>query len=221
MLATLKRLAAKLFSAAETEAFVLETLHNDVRATVRRLEAIDPGLRALLERSYAYAVFPAVGKASAVVGGAYGKGEVFRGDKLIGYAAVVQLTLGVQLGGQTFTQVVAFESKEALDRFKRGTTAFAANASAVAVAAGAAASARFDRGAAVFVYADGGLMLEAAIGGQRLFFRPAVLGRTRKAPTPRKPRRPSRRPATSKKSARTAKKSTTGRRRTAAGRSRA
>lgn len=170
------------------EASVLETLHNDVRGTIKRLEALDPGLEPLLERTYAYAVFPAVAKATAVLGAAYGKGEIFRGEKLIGYAAVVQLTVGVQLGGQTFTEIIAFEGREALDRFKQGRTAFAATASAVAVAAGAAASARFDRGAAVFVYAEGGLMLEAAIGGQRFFFRPAVLGRTRAAPTRRKPR---------------------------------
>jgi lipid-binding SYLF domain-containing protein len=182
MLATVRRLATKLFSAAEMEASVLKTLHANVRAALSRLDAEDPGLKPLLRRAHGYAVFPAVGKATAVVGGAFGKGEVFERGSLIGYAAVAQLTIGVQLGGQTFTEIIVFESPEALERFKTGRVAFAANASAVLVMAGAAASARFDRGAAVLVFAEGGMMLEAAVGGQKFFYRPAVLGRAKAAP---------------------------------------
>src|SRR5688572_9060781 len=117
----------------------------------------------MLRDAYGYAVFPEVGKATAVVGAAFGKGEVFRGGKLIGYAAVAQLTIGIQLGGQTFSQIIAFQTKEAMDRFKAGRYALAANASAVLVKAGAAASANYERGVAVLVHSDGGMMLELAI----------------------------------------------------------
>jgi hypothetical protein len=83
----------------------------------------------------------------------------------------------VQLGGQTFSEIIAFQDKAALDRFKAGRWAFAANASAVLVKAGAAASSNYEKGAAVFVSSEGGMMLEVAIGAQKFFYRPAVLGR--------------------------------------------
>jgi len=91
-----------------------------VRATLDRLTAEDPALTGVLERAHGYAVFPSVGKATAVVGGAFGMGEVFERGELIGYAAVAQLTIGVQLGGQAFAEVIAFESRQSLDRFKGG-----------------------------------------------------------------------------------------------------
>jgi hypothetical protein len=145
----------------------------DALATLKKLQAKDPGLKRLLEKAYGYAVFPAVGKANLVVGGAFGRGEVFEKGKKIGYATISLLTIGVQIGGDTFDEVVVFESKEALERFKRGKTAFSANASAVLVKAGAASAKDFEKGAAVYVYPHGGMMLELGIGGQRFRFKPA------------------------------------------------
>jgi lipid-binding SYLF domain-containing protein len=173
----------RLESLIEKEVDVIETLHGDARSAVLRMTEDDPALKPLLARAHAYAVFPSVGKAAAVVGAAFGMGEVFQKESVIGYAAVAQLTIGVQLGGETFSQIVVFENKVALDRFKQGKTAFAANASAVLVKAGAAASARYERGVAVFVSPSGGMLLEAAVGGQKFFFRPAALGRLKKAPS--------------------------------------
>jgi hypothetical protein len=146
----------------------------------------DPGLQRVLDKAYGYVVFPAVGKAMAVVGGAFGKGEVFQGGHLVGYAALVQLTLGVQLGGQTFGEIIAFRDRAALERFKAGRTAFAANASAVLVKAGAATSNDYQSGVMVFVSSEGGMMLEAAIGAQKFIFKPAVLGRVKAAPLPKR-----------------------------------
>ena len=147
----LKQLASKFFSAVGKEDAAYEELHEESEATLDRLASRDPGLRQLLEHAHGYAVFPSVGKATAVLGGAFGKGEVFEKGKMVGYAGLAQLTLGVQLGGQTFSEVIAFQDKAALDRFKAGRWAFAANASAVLVKAGAAASSNYERGAAVFV----------------------------------------------------------------------
>jgi len=170
-------LASKIISGLEKETSILQTLDGEVRATINRLDAESPGLKAFLNSAHAYVVFPSVGKAAIVIGGAFGKGEVFQGGKLIGYAAVAQLTLGVQLGGDTFSEIIAFENKQALERFKQGKTAFAANASAVLIKAGASSTSRYEKGVAVLVHSEGGLMLEAAIGGQRFFFRAAFLGR--------------------------------------------
>ena len=183
MLSTFRRRASRLLSLAQKEESVLRTLHGETRAKLKRLEGEDAGLKDLLRRAYAYAVFPSVGKAAAVIGGAFGMGEVFRKDDLVGYAAVAQLTIGIQLGGDTFAEVIAFEDEAAFGRFTRGRWAFSANASAVAVSAGAAASANYENGAVVFVRPEGGLLLEAALGAQKLFFRPAVLGRAKQAPS--------------------------------------
>ena len=171
------QLISKAFSALKTEETVIHTLHEDVQATLERLQQEDPGLKQLLEDAHGYAVFPSVGKASLVVGGAFGKGEVFEKGKLVGYAGIGQLTLGVQVGGETFSEIIAFENEQALERFKAGKLRWAANAAAVLVKAGAASSANYEKGAAVFVYADGGMILELAIGGQKFMFKPAVLGR--------------------------------------------
>jgi hypothetical protein len=149
-----------------------ESMRKEVNATLNRLEKKDPGLKQLLQDAYGYAVFPSVGKAAVVIGGAYGKGMVFEKGKPIGYATLGQTTIGVQIGGDTFSEVVVFESKETLDRFKKGKFSFAANASAVLVKAGASATANFEKGAAAFAYSSGGMLLEAAIGGQKFKFKP-------------------------------------------------
>src|SRR5205814_8148522 len=93
--------------------------------------------------------------------------------KFIGYATITQLTLGVQIGGDTFSEVVIFESRQALDRFRQNKMAFAANASAVLVKAAAAGTADFPKGVKAMAYSRGGMLLEAAIGAQKFKFKPA------------------------------------------------
>ena len=150
-----------------------KSIEQEANATLRRLEQKDRGLKQLLSKAYGYAVFPLVGKASLVIGGSYGKGAVFERGRFIGYATIGQTTVGVQIGGDTFTEIIVFENKQAFDRMKRGQMAFAADASAVLVKAGAAAARGFGDGTRAFVYGDGGMLLEAAIGGQRFNFKPA------------------------------------------------
>jgi len=147
-------------------------LHDDVAAAQRRLCVEDPGLQDFLNNSYGYAIFPTVGKGALIAGGAYGHGEVFQQGSFVGYADISQATIGAQIGGQSFTEVIAFESQHAVNRFETGTFTFDANASAVALKSGAAASAKYSNGVAVFVEPVGGLMVEAAIGGQSFSFQP-------------------------------------------------
>src|SRR4051812_15950120 len=104
-------LLEKAAAGLKKEMEILHTVHPQVQAALRRLEDKHPGLRGFLGGARGYVVFPSIGKAAAVLGVAFGKGEVFEKRKLIGYAGIVQLTLGIQLGGETFTQIIAFESK--------------------------------------------------------------------------------------------------------------
>ena len=143
--------------------------------------------------AYGYVVFPTVGKGGMVVGGAYGSGQVYAKGAVTGTADLVKLTIGFQLGGQAFSQMVFFEDKRAYDEFTSGSFEFDAGVSAVAITAGvqakagtegatagasagpatgAQAAVKYYKGMAVFVHAKGGLMYEATVGGQKFSFKP-------------------------------------------------
>ena len=132
----------------------------------------DRGMRAWFEDSYGYAIFPNVGKGGIGVGGAYGEGLVYELGDAIGTSALTQATIGFQLGGQSYQQVIFFEDVRALEVFISGDFEFGAQASAVAATAGASADADFNRGMATFTAQNGGLMYEASLGGQKFSFRP-------------------------------------------------
>lgn len=170
---------AGLVTGAKKELSTNKVLKQEVEAILNMLEEAHPQFKQSMDQAYGYAVFPSVGRAGLVVGGAYGKGEVFEQKKLIGYAGIVQLTIGVQVGGETFDAVVLFADKDGLERFKQGKIGFAANAGAVIVKAGAEATTKYQADK-VYIFSEGGLLIEAAIGGQKFVFRPAVL--TRKQP---------------------------------------
>jgi lipid-binding SYLF domain-containing protein len=139
-------------------------------AAVKTYSAIEPGFAAFLEQSYAYAVFPNVGKGGLIAGGAYGQGAVYLKGKHVGFADLTQVTVGAQIGGQSLTEVVVFRDVDTFNRFKSGKINFAANASAVALQKGAATTAKYNEGVAVFIEPVAGLMLEAAVGGQQLTY---------------------------------------------------
>ena len=147
-------------------------LSRNVNNALAQAKVRDPSLEAFLGKAHGYAVFPAVAKGAAGVGGAYGKGEVFERGTKIGYCDLSQATIGLALGGQTYTQIITFENKAALDSFKGGDAKFAGQASAVGLKAGSGANARFRDGVHVLTVGEQGLMLEASIGGQTFTFQP-------------------------------------------------
>lgn len=148
------------------------TSEYEVAQTISRFKQRDPGLQRFFDKAYGYAVFPTVGKGAIGVGGAYGKGEVFEQGRAIGTAKMVQVTIGFQWGGQAYSELVFFEDKAALDRFKSGNLELSAQASAIAITLGASATADYEQGVAVFTMTKGGLMYEASIGGQSFSFEP-------------------------------------------------
>ena len=143
------------------------TLQSDAEAALAKAKASDPSLVPVLDKSAGYAVFPTVGKGAVGVGGAYGKGILYENGTMVGYCDLSQATVGLALGGQTYTEIIAFENAEALNRFKSGQFAFDAQATAVALKSGAGANAKFSNGSAVFTLGEAGLMYEASIGGQK------------------------------------------------------
>jgi lipid-binding SYLF domain-containing protein len=132
----------------------------------------DPSLVTVLNKSAGYAVFPSVGKGAAGVGGAYGKGVLYENGRVVGYCDLSQATIGFQLGGQAYTQIIAFETRQAVQTFKEGNFRFGAQATAVALQSGAGANAKFTEGVAVFTMDEAGLMYEASVGGQKFSYQP-------------------------------------------------
>lgn len=149
-----------------------DVLAAEVTSTLTRFRAADPTLQELLDKAVGWAVFPDVGKAGLGVGGAYGKGELFEGGRKVGFCDVTQGTVGLQIGAQTFSELVVFMRQGDLDAFKGEVYEFAANVSAIAIKEGAARSVDYSKGVVVFTIAKGGLMAEASVGGQRFSFRP-------------------------------------------------
>ena len=144
----------------------------DTGDTLSYFESNVSGLHSLIQSSAGYAVFPDVGKGGVIVGGASGTGDVYAGGARIGTAELTMGTVGAQLGGQSFQELVVFKDQAALDRFKAGEFNFAANATAVAIKPGAAATNDWHDGVQVYIHVKGGLMAEASVGGQRLKFTP-------------------------------------------------
>jgi len=140
---------------------------------------------------YGYAVFPTIGKGGVVVGAAHGTGRVYEKGKHVGDVSMTQLTVGAQLGGQAYSEMIFLQDKRAFDEFTRGEFEFGAEVSAVAITAGASAQAgtggtgatknvgtekaevkaQYQKGMAVFTVAKGGLMYEATIGGQKFSYK--------------------------------------------------
>ena len=100
-----------------------------------------PQIAAMLAEAYGYALFPTVGKGGLGIGGAYGKGQVYKGGKVTGETKLMKVTIGLQAGGQGFSEMIFFEDKRAYDAFTSGEFEFDATASAVAITAGAQAKA--------------------------------------------------------------------------------
>jgi lipid-binding SYLF domain-containing protein len=141
-------------------------------STVQSFLKTDPGLKKFVDSSAGYVVFPSVGKGAVGVGGAHGGGVLFENGEPVGKASLSQVTVGLQLGGQSYSQIIFFQNQDTLNDFKAGNFAFQAQASAVALTAGASASLNYDKGVAVVTATKSGLMYEASIGGQKFGFHP-------------------------------------------------
>jgi lipid-binding SYLF domain-containing protein len=145
---------------------------SDVAAVIAKFKEKDPGMARVFADAYGYAVFPTVGKGAVGIGGARGKGWVYQHGHLIGRSTLTQVTIGFQLGGQAYSEVVFFKDPAALENFKLGHLKLDAQASAVALTARASADLAYRNGVAIVTMAKGGLMYEASVGGQKLSFKP-------------------------------------------------
>ncbi len=127
----------------------------------------DASMVILFNSAYGYAVFPKIGKGGLGIGGATGRGTVFKQGTPIADCKMTQLTIGLQAGGQQYAEIIFFEDAKAFDRFVANKFEFAAQVSAVAIKSGASEDAKYREGMMVFTRTNGGLMYEASVGGQK------------------------------------------------------
>lgn len=148
--------------------------------------------QAFFDSAYGYAIFPTIAKAGFVVGGAYGEGRVYKGHQYMGKTTLYQASIGFQMGGQAYSQVIFFEDERAYKDFTSDNFEFSAQATVVVLTAGASAeagtkgmstsasggqnnaktTANYYKGMAAFIIAKGGLMYEASVAGQKFKFEP-------------------------------------------------
>jgi lipid-binding SYLF domain-containing protein len=147
-------------------------LEESALATLSEMEARDPSLRGVLMDAYAYVVMPSVGKGGVIVGGAFGRGILYEQGRATGYVELAQASIGAQLGGQTFAELIVLRDASEVREIKAGTFDLGADASVVALTVGSASSASLDQGTSVFVMPRGGLMVDLSVSGQKLDYRP-------------------------------------------------
>ena len=147
---------------------------------------------AFFKNSYAYAVYPTIGKAGLGIGGAHGSGCVYAKGKPVGTTKLTQLSFGWQAGAQGYSLIIFLEDERAFNEFTSGNFEFGAKASAVAITAGASAGVGtggsgagasggkkdattiggYHKGMAMFSIIKGGLMYEAALSGAKISYKP-------------------------------------------------
>ena len=143
-----------------------------VEGTITKFKEADPSMKVFFEKAYAYAVFPGIGVGGFIIGGGHGSGWVYEKGIHVGVATVTDLSVGAQIGGQSFAEVIFFADKSTFDDFKKGDWQLGAQASAVLVKQGASKDATYNNGVAVFTMPNRGLMAKASVGGQTFKYTP-------------------------------------------------
>jgi lipid-binding SYLF domain-containing protein len=147
--------------------------HDEAKVALEKLEAQAPWLTDRVNNAYGYAIFPDIGSAAVGIGGAGGKGYVYKNGQLVGTVKLSQASVGVQLGGDTFSELLIFQDDKALNRMMNDSIEFGADASATIIKAGAAGDKDFANGVRVYILPKGGLMAGVSVNGQKFHFTPA------------------------------------------------
>ena len=143
-----------------------------VEESIAKFKQADSSMKVFFDRAYGYVVFPSIGKGGFIIGGGHGDGWVYEQGRHIGRATVTELTVGAQIGGQSFSEIIFFADKSIFEDFKKGNWELDAQASVIFVKAGASKDASYDHGVAIFTMPRSGLMAEATVGGQKFQYTP-------------------------------------------------
>ena len=161
-----------IFTACGSTKVSEDDLVIDARQEKAMIEREHPLMSNYFDSAQGYAIFPNVGKGAYIIGGASGNGVVYDNNRVVGYADLKQVDIGLQMGGKAFVEVLFFETQAALERFKNGGFELSANASAVILDEGFSRELEFRDGVAVVTVPKGGAMAGISVGGQRFDYIP-------------------------------------------------
>jgi len=147
-----------------------EDLTAKAEEAVQNFKSADPGLTNFFAKAAGYAILPAVGEGGFIIGGQHGDGLVYEKDKLVGKVTMSEVSLGAQVGGGSFAEIIFFETTEALQNFEKSQWVMSAKAKAAVAASGVAQNAKYEQGVAVFSLPKSGVMVAATVGGQKFKF---------------------------------------------------
>jgi lipid-binding SYLF domain-containing protein len=150
----------------------IETLMTAGKKTKENFIKTDPTISRFFSGSYGYVIFPRNGKGGLIIGGSGGNGVVYEEGKAIGTSKMAQVSVGAQIGGASYSEVIFFENKDALDRFRDNKFEFSSQVSAVALKSGVSKDAKYANGVTVFTQDLSGLLAEATVGGQKFTYKP-------------------------------------------------
>ena len=138
--------------------------------TLAHFKNKDSSLNNFFSQAYGYAVFPTIGKAGFIVGGAYGDGMIYKQGAITGLTTMTQVSVGWQIGAEAYSEIIFFHNEASYNNFTKGNFELGAQASAVFVKPGVAAQTKYDKGIAIFTDYKGGLMAAASVSGQKFSF---------------------------------------------------
>src|ERR1035438_6172503 len=153
-----------------------EDLQVKAQEALTNFKLADPTLTNFFAKAAGYAILPGVGEGGFIIGGEHGDGLVYQKDKLVGKVSMSEVSIGAQVGGGSFAEIIFFETKAALQSFKTAKWEMSAKAKANVAASGVAENAKYEQGVAVFTLPKTGAMVAAAVGGQKIDAEPAKHG---------------------------------------------
>ena len=151
--------------------------------------ASDERLEPFFSQAEIVAVYPNGFRGGFGFGGAIGHGLVFQRGQVIGRSSMYQISVGANVGGQFYRQVLFFRSQAAFERVMADVMEFAGQANLAVAQLGGAATPSFNTEVAMFTQLRGGLLLEGSVGAHRYTFRPLAQA-TRLDPDHPQPEKP-------------------------------
>ena len=159
-----------LAALASTLTLPAEDLKAKSEEAIQNFKLADPSLTNFFAKAAGYAILPSVGEGGFIIGGEHGDGLVYAKGKLVGKLSMSEVSVGAQVGGGKFAEVIFFETDSALKGFETAKWEMSAVAKANMAASGVAANAKYEQGIAVFTLPKSGAMVAAAVGGQKFKF---------------------------------------------------
>ncbi len=148
-----------------------QELDKEVDFAIEKFKHEVEGGAKFLSQIKGYLLFPSVVRGGLLLGGKYGKGALRIGDKTKAYLSMSAFTLGLQLGVQKYSMLIAFTTQSALKNFSKSNGFEISLESSVSIGEWGASrdlsSMSFEKPIIIFVYGEKGVMAGVSLSGVR------------------------------------------------------